>query len=69
MNYKEQYSKIDILLDRIKTKTYNFSETIQNPFFEDLFFVIKELEDIDNFLDDKYLIVKIRKEGTEMNTH
>lgn len=55
MTYKEQYKEIENLLDRIKIKSKNFSETEKNPHFDDLSSVLNELKDIDNFMNDKYL--------------
>ena len=55
MTYKEQYKEIENLLNRIKIKTKNFSEIEQNPYFDDLSFVLNELKDIDDFMNDKYL--------------
>ena len=57
MNYKEQYKEIENLLNRIQIKTKNFSEIEQNPYFDDLSFVLNELKDIDSFISDKYLII------------
>ncbi len=56
MTYKEQYKEIENLLNRIKIKTKNFSETEKNPNFDDLSFVLNELKDIDSFMNNKYLI-------------
>lgn len=50
MTYKEQYKEIENLLNRIKIKTKNFSETGKNPHFEDLSFVLDELKYTDNFM-------------------
>lgn len=55
MNYKLQFEKIESLLDRIRTKSYNFTKTVEYPHMEDLSSVIKELHDIDNFLNDELL--------------
>jgi len=54
MAYQEQYKEIENLLSRIQIKTKNFSDT-ENPYFDDLSYVLNELKDIDNFLNDKYL--------------
>ena len=55
MNYQEQYKEIENLLNRIRIKSKNFSETTKNPHYEDLSYVLNELKDIDIFLNDKYL--------------
>ena len=55
MNYKEQYKEIETLLNRIKVKTKNFSETEKNTYYDDLSYILGELKDIDSFLSDKYL--------------
>ena len=54
MTYKEQYKEIENLLNRIKIKTRNFSEIEKNPNFDDLSFILDELKDIDDFINDKY---------------
>ena len=56
MTYKEQYKEIENLLNRIKIKTKNFSEIEKNPKFDDLSYILSELKDIDNFINDKYMI-------------
>lgn len=56
MTYKEQFKEIENLLNRIKIKTKNFSEREENPYFDDLSHVLSELKDIDNFINDKYLL-------------
>ena len=55
MTYKEQYKEIENLLNRIKTKTKNFSVSEKNPYFEELLWVLSELKNIDDFMNDKYL--------------
>jgi hypothetical protein len=55
MNYMEQYKEIEILLNRIKIKSKNFSVIEMNPYYEDLSYVLYELKEIDAFLNDKYL--------------
>ena len=55
MNYAEQYKEIENLLNRIRIKSKNFSETTKNPHYEDLSYVLNELRDIDNFMGDKCL--------------
>ena len=55
MTYKEQYKEIENLLNRIRIKTKNFSEIEENPYFDDLSYILSELKDIDNFINDKYL--------------
>ena len=56
MIYKEQYKEIENLLNRIKIKTKNFSEIEKNPNFDDLSFILGELKDIDDFINDKYMV-------------
>ena len=53
--YKEQNQEIKALLKRIGTKCSNFAKQNKNPNFGDLGYVLTELKDIDNFLNDKYL--------------
>ena len=55
MTYKEQYKEIENLLNSIRIKTKNFSEIEENPYFDDLSYILSELKDIDNFINDKYL--------------
>ena len=64
MSYKEQYKEIEKLLNRIKIKSKNFSETTQNTYYDDLSYVLNELKDIDTFLNDKYLNVKSPSDNT-----
>lgn len=59
--YKNQYNDIKWLLDRIEKKAFNFAKQETNPFYEDLGNVIENLAEIDEFLNDKYLITDKRK--------
>ena len=50
MNYKEQYNEIKELLNSIDKKSKVFAETHDNPYYDDLTYVIETLTAFNAFL-------------------
>ena len=50
MSYKEQYNEIKEILNSIDKKSKVFAETNDNPYYDDLTYIIGSLTDVNTFL-------------------
>lgn len=53
--YKEQAQMIKLLVNEITNKSDLYAEVNDNPYYDDLEYVINKLKKIDHFLSENYI--------------
>lgn len=53
--YKEQAQMIKLLVNEIASKSDLYAEVNDNPYYDDLEYVINKLKKIDHFLSENYI--------------